>query len=270
MSAGEARFLDAIEAAAYRDFFAGAPDALAASLGLRTQEIAGATALVASGIPDAFFNRVIGLGVHRPAAAADVEAVIAAYAQAGVKKWQVHVSPGAEPDTLGAQLEARGFTVAPRRSWAKMLRGTAAPPLVSTPAVVRRAREGEAAAVGEAIASAFGMPAPFGAWLAGVAARPRWRAYAALEDERVVGGAFLYLDNDAAWLGAGGVVPEARERHVHRALMALRIREALEAGCTRIATETGEAVGDEPNPSLANMRACGFRRIFSRLNYAAP
>lgn len=58
--------------------------------------------------------------------------------------------------------------------------------------------------------------------------------------------------------------------HAQRAPMALRVREAIAAGCARIVTETGEPVSDEPNPSLANMQWCGFRRVASRLNYAAP
>ena len=52
--------------------------------------------------------------------------------------------------------------------------------------------------------------------------------------------------------------------------MALRIRLAIEAGRTRITTETGEPVGDEPNPSLRNMAACGFAKVFARLNFVAP
>lgn len=50
--------------------------------------------------------------------------------------------------------------------------------------------------------------------------------------------------------------------------MALRIRAAIAAGCTQITTETGEPVADEPNPSLVNMRYCGFKQVCSRLNDA--
>ena len=49
----------------------------------------------------------------------------------------------------------------------------------------------------------------------------------------------------------------------------LRAARAIEAGCTAIVTGTGEPVGDEPNPSLANMLRCGFARGGSRLNYEA-
>jgi len=83
------------------------------------------------------------------------------------------------------------------------------------------------------------------------------------------GAGFLYTEGREAWLGVAGVLPAWRGHCAHRALMAARIRGAIGAGCTVIATETGEPVGDEPNPSLANMLRCGFERGGSRLNYEA-
>ena len=80
----------------------------------------------------------------------------------------------------------------------------------------------------------------------------------------------LFIEGDTAWLGSGGVLPESRGHHAHRALMTLRIELAIQAGCRHIITETGEPVGDESNPSLRNMEACGFSKLFSRKNYAAP
>jgi hypothetical protein len=44
---------------------------------------------------------------------------------------------------------------------------------------------------------------------------------------------------------------------------------AIEACCTTNATGTGEPVGEEPNPALANMLRCGFERVGLRLNYEA-
>ncbi len=270
MSVDEIRAADAIEAAAFRDMYAAAPPALRAQLGFDVQEIAGATLLVARGAPEPFFNRVIGLGVTQPDSEAALDAVIAAYRAAGVKSWWIHLTPGAEPAALASWLARRGFVLAKRRAWAKVLRGTEAPPEVATPLEVRAARAGEEHALADSIAAAFGMPAAFAPWFAALAFRQHWRAYVALDAGRVVGGGLLYLDGTDAWLGAGAVRAEQRGRHAHRALMALRIREALAAGCARIFTETGEPVGDEPNPSLANMQWCGFRRVCSRLNYAAP
>ena len=262
------RAADAVEAAAFRDMYAAAPRELAERLGLEVRELAGATLLVARGIPDAFFNRVIGLGAARPVREDDLDALIAVYR--GVKSWWVHLSPGAGPAALATRLEQRGFVPARRRAWAKMLRGADAPPAVATPLEVRAARAGEADALAESICAAYSMPAALAPWFAALAPRRDWRAYVALDAGRVVGGGLLYLEGKDAWLGAGAVRPEQRGRHAHRALMALRVREAIDAGCTRIFTETGEPVGDEPNPSLANMQWCGFRNVGSRLNYAAP
>ncbi len=181
----EARAADAIEAAAYREMYAAAPPQLGARLGLETREIGGAT-------------------------------LLAAYR--GVKSWWVHLTPGAVPAALISWLEARGFALAKRIAWAKMLRGTEAPPEVATPLEVRAARAGEEGALAESIAAGFGMPAAFVPWFAALALR-------------------------GGWLGAGA---------------------------SRIFTETGEQVGDEHNPSLANMQWCGFTRVCSRLNYASP
>ena len=199
----------------------------------------------------------------------DLDAAIAAFRTAGYPGYWIHYSPIAAPTELPRWLEARGFTIPPRRSWAKMLRGNEAPPEVDVRFEVREARRGEESALAQVVCSAFGIPPSFVPWIAALSHRPSWRAFAALNNKQVIGAGYLYADGSSAWLGVGGVLPEARGHNAHRALMSIRIREAIAAGCTRIATETGEPVGDEPNPSLANMRYCGFRQVCSRINYAA-
>jgi GNAT superfamily N-acetyltransferase len=263
------RDLDLVEATAYRDMFAAAPAELA-SLGLETREVAGATMLMAPGLPTPLFNRVIGLGNSQPASEDAIERIADSYRKAGVRSWWMHLSPGARPASLAATLERRGFVRPARGAWVKMLRDDAAAPEVRSGLEIRQARAGEGQAFGEALCTAFDMPAKMAAWFARLSTRPDWRAVAAIEQGRVIGGGLLHLQDRFAWLGAGGVLPEARGRHVHRALMALRIRLAIEAGRSRVTTETGEPVDGEPNPSLRNMTACGFTQVFTRLNLAAP
>jgi GNAT superfamily N-acetyltransferase len=265
----EARLVDAVEAAAFADLYAAAPEAFAQSVGLRVVQIAGATLLHAPRIPLSVFNRTIGLGVHHPLTEADLGAVMASFRLAGYAGYWVHHNPVAAPASLVDWLRARGFVEPSRRSWAKMLRGPEAIADVDVDFELRRAFAGEEEAIAEVVCSAFGMPKPFVPWMAALVHRPCWRAYAALDAGKIIGAGFLYLDGATAWLGIGGVMPEARGRNAHRALMALRIREAAAAGCSDIVTETGEAMGDEPNPSLANMQFCGFRRVCSRLNFEA-
>jgi hypothetical protein len=265
----EARLVDAVEAAAFADLYAAAAEPLAHTLGLRVAQIAGATLLHAPGIPLSMFNRAIGLGVHRPLTEADLDAAIASFRSAGYACYWVHHNPIAAPASLVEWLGARGFVVPARRTWAKMLRGPEPIADVAADFEVRRAFAGEEEAIGEVVCSAFGMPKGFVSWMAALVNRARWRAYAALDARKIVGAGFLYLEGTTAWLGIGGVLPEMRGRNAHRALMALRIREAAAEGCTDIVTETGEAVGNEPNPSLANMQFCGFRQVCSRLNFEA-
>lgn len=262
--------LDASEALACRDLFAAAPAPLARSLGLEARETAGATLLLAPGIPSPQFNRVIGLGNLQPASESELDAVAEAYRSAGVKNWWVHVSPGANGERLAAQLAARGFAPPARRAWVKMSRGADKPAPVPSRVEVRAPRPGEEAALAETLCAAFEMPVAWAPWLAALVGRPGWRAAAAVLEGGFVGGGLVHLQGARAWLGVGGVRPAARGQHVHRALMTLRIEQAIEAGCTEVTTETGEAIGDEPNPSLRNMRACGFGAAYSRLNYAAP
>jgi N-acetylglutamate synthase-like GNAT family acetyltransferase len=265
-----ARVADAVEAAASREIFAAAPPPVASAVGLESREMDGATLLLAPGIPDPYFNRVIALGVHERVSEAGLSAIAAAYREAGVKRWWIHLTPGAEPSALADWLEQRGFLPAQRRSWAKVARGPEPVRPVETQADVRRARADEARAAAETIAAAYGMPSALVPWFEALAVRPRWQAYIAHETGNVIGAALLYVDEGRAWLGAAGVRKEARGRHVHRALMARRIEAAVAAGCTRVVTETGEPIGNEPNPSLANMEWCGFKKVCSRLNYAAP
>jgi GNAT superfamily N-acetyltransferase len=258
--------LDAVEANAYRSMFAAAPDAL----GLEAREVGGATLLVAKGLPVPMFNRVIGLGNSSAANGRKLDNVADAYRAAGIKNWWIHVSPGARPDALAQTLEARGFVRPARKAWAKVWRGNEPPAQVESGLSIRPVRRGEERVFAQTLAAAFEMPPPGVAWFARMPSLPGWRALAAFDQGAMVGGGLLHLQGENAWLGAGGVLPAARGRHAHRALMLARIRLAIEAGCRHLVTETGEQIGDEPNPSLRNMLACGFTKIFSRDNYAAP
>lgn len=262
--------LDAIEATAYCDMFAAAPVALTAALQLRTCEMRGATLLVAPGLPTPMFNRVIGLGNTHSASAVDLDEITNIYRAAGVNAWWLHVSPGAQPDSLAAELISRGFRPPARQFWVKMLHRNTLPSCIETAFDIRIIRASERQVFGEILCDAFEMPAPLAAWFAALAERENWHAVGAFDHNKLLGGGLLRIEGATAWLGAGGVRPDARGHHVHRAIMALRIQLAIEAGCSVITTETGEPMQDEPNPSLRNMLANGFEKVFSRANYASP
>ena len=264
-----ARIADDIEAAAYRDMYAAVPENLATHLGLRTMQIDDATLLMAQGVADPVFARAIGVGNDGRADPELVDRVLGVYRAARIAPFWIHVNPVLAPRELIGILEARGLVPAKRRTWAKMLRNAGEVPGVDSPLIVRHASPRQRIATSTAIAIAFGMPPPFARWIENLALRPDWTMVTALDGERVVGGGLLYIQGTAAWLGLGGVLAEARRRNAHRAILAERIAHAISRGCTHIATETGEPINSEPNPSLRNMYRLGFERVASRLNYVA-
>jgi GNAT superfamily N-acetyltransferase len=265
----ECQLVDGIEAAAFRDMCRAAPAEFVDATGLRCLETGGATLIVAPGVPTPMFNRAIGLGVNRAADDGDIDAVCAAFRDAGSSQFWVHVSPVAEPANLAARLGDRGFRLARRRAWAKMLYDGDAPADAPCSLTIREVGPAQADALGAAIARAFDMPASFANWFRALIGRAGWSAVAGFDGATLACGGFVYRQADFAWLGAAGTLPEFRRRGGQRAVMTRRLRLAIEDGARVVATETGEPVGDEHNPSLGNMRRCGFRSVCSRLNYEA-
>lgn len=259
---------DDVEAAAFADLYDAAPGALKAQLGLRIERIADATLLVAPGLPSSMFNRVIGLGLRTPATVQTVESISAVYRRSGIATWWLHWNPWALPEGFDSQLPNLGFTTPARRSWAKVLRSTSSPPVRSTDLEIEIARDGQTEATTAAISAVFDMPPFMGDWMRALHGRPRWKLYTVSEGSTVVGGGCLFVDGDASWLGMGAIVSTHRRRGAHGALMARRIADAAASGARYAITETGEPIADEANPSLANMRRCGFETVASRLNFS--
>ncbi|HSI01097.1 MAG TPA: N-acetyltransferase, partial [Reyranella sp.] len=81
------------------------------------------------------------------------------------------------------------------------------------------------------------------------------------------GGAAMYVDNGAAWLGIGAVQAAARRQGGQGALLARRINDGLEMGARWFATETGKPLPGEPHPSFSNIRRAGFAIVYERANW---
>jgi GNAT superfamily N-acetyltransferase len=262
------RALDDVEAAAYADLFAAAPTPVRDGMGLAVHRVAGATLLLAARAPVSLFNRVIGLGNRAPATASDLDAVLAVYRDAGVAAPWVHVGPASEPAALRAWLAERGFAHATRARWAKMARGPELPAPVEAAVTVRAVGADRAEDLAAVLAAAHGMPSPIVPCVASLVGREGWHAYGAFAGDELVAGGFVWTSGVSAWLGMAGTQSAHRGRGAQRALMAARIDHAASLGCTTITTETGEPIGDERNPSLANMLRSGFRAVASRENFA--
>lgn len=266
-TARESRSVDVVEAAAFRDMCRAAPAGFRKATGLHSVEVCGATLVLAPGLPTSMFNRAIGLGVVQDSSEADLDEVIGRFRAAGSTGFWIHVNPAARPAALESWLLTRGFRLARRRAWAKMLFDGPDVPATSTSLEVREIHAAYADELADVLATAYDMPKFFAPWFSALVGQPGWHAVAGFAGDRVVCGGFLYLEHDFAWLGIGGTLPEFRARGGQSAVLAHRVQLALSHGVRTIVTETGEPVGDEPNPSLANIRRCGFRQVCSRLNY---
>jgi hypothetical protein len=256
------RLADSIEARAMADMYSAAPRALA----LRAQTVAGATLLLAPRIPVSYFNRAIGLGVFEPATEQSLDDILERFA--GAADFWLHLSPAAKPAQIKDWLAARRLAPPPRRSWAKFLRGPETCSAPASVASVRPAETRDAAAVAQIACAAFGMPAALEPWLAALVGRPGWHFVIAEIDGRIVATGAAFIAGATAWLGVGATLGEYRNRGAQGALLAARVALAADAGCTVLATETGEAVAGEANPSLNNIRRAGFVQVCSRFNYA--
>ncbi len=260
------RLADDIEAAACTDMYAAAPPAL----GLRSERIGAATVLLAPRVPVSYFNRVIGLGGHAPATEQELDAAIGLFRAAGVGDFWVHLAPAARPAELRDWLGARGLQPPPRRAWAKFLRTPTPLPLLPEPApAVRPATAADTSGVVHAMVTAFGLPASLGEWFGRLIGRPGWNVLVVEAEGRIVATGSVFIRDRTGWLGIGATLPDHRKRGAQTALLAARIATARDAGCTVVATETGESIAGEPNPSLANIRRAGFVQACSRANFAA-
>lgn len=247
--------------------YAAAPTNVASALGLRVVSLAGSKLLLAPGLPTPIFNRVIGFGTFETADEAALDAITRVYAEAGVGKFWISVSPAARPASLGDLLQGLGYQPAVRPFWAQMRWGDEPPPAIASMLQVEAARPEEAEDLARVVAKAFEMPPPIVPWLSALAQRDGWTAFAAKSGGRIVGGGFVYVLPPLAWIGMGSILPDFRGDNGQLALFSARIAAAQADGCTSMHTETGEPAGGEPNPSLNNMIRFGFEKVASRRNF---
>jgi hypothetical protein len=253
------------EGEAWAEMFLSAPADVAANFGLRVERVGSAIALITDKLDIMLFNRVIGLGVMEPTTESMVDDIVQLYRNAGIQNFAVQLSPTAQPADLPVLLQAHGL---PRRdNWAKVYRGTEAPPLVPTNLRIECIGPEHALAFASVACTVFGMPDSLSPWFEAAVGRPGWRHYLAWDGTVPVATGALYVRDQVGWLGVGSTLPTHRRQGAQGALMAQRIRDGIELGCRWLITETGEDTPDHPNPSYHNMVRTGFELAYQRPNY---
>jgi GNAT superfamily N-acetyltransferase len=257
-----ARAIEGIEQHAWRDLFAGAPPLAASGLGLAGRELGGAYALTATSLETFLCNRVVGLGVQRPATDVALDAIFAHFAGHGMS-FEVNLCPLAEPDDLGARLVARGLD-APFHH-VKWVRGVEpVPPRASSLRVERvKPRDGRVFGAIAAEVLAFGL-VPARDWFAGGVGRPGWTHYVTFDGDEPAGCGALYVEGEGAWLGLSATRESHRSRGSQSLLVAARVRDAAAAGCRWVSADTGPNWPDVDTTSWRILERSGFEVAYER------
>ncbi|MDH3580321.1 MAG: GNAT family N-acetyltransferase [Hyphomicrobiales bacterium] len=265
-----ADFSEGIERAALRSLFAAADPDLQRHLGLGQHEVGGAYAYMAAALPASAIvvNRVIGLGAARPATRQDVADMVQVYRDAGVARYFVHLADAAQPETIAEWLAAEGLEKT--RGWMKFTRGTEPPPETATDLRIAEIDAAQGEAFAGIAGDAFDLGAPAVPWLARLPGQSAWHIFMTFDGDTPAGCGALYIENDIAWTDWGATAPEFRRRGGQSALLAHRIRLAIDRGCSRIVTCTGEEVPGDPQHSYSNILKMGFSEAGVRENYALP
>jgi len=208
-------------------------------------------------------NRVVGLGVERPATEVDVDEALAAIG-AGVIFYGA-VAPGARPVELPAWLRARGLE--PGWGWMVFRRGLQDPPSAETSLrLIEIDGPDEAAAFSRVVRLSYGLPEAIEQRLARVP-DSGWLCWLAIDGDEPAGAGALYAAHGVAYLGLAGTLPEHRGKGAQNALLAARIRRAAELDCDLVITETGERRDDRPSNSYRNIVRAGFREDLLTANW---
>lgn len=235
----------------------------AADLGAEVHHIGSSMALVSPAIDSVLLNRAFGVGAE------EALEVLRTYRRAGVPRYFIHRAAEAADPSVTAKLVAMGLSRY-HRSWIKLaLSGDLTPPAApACPFEVTPARPADADAVGHILAAGFDMPAEAAPAFSRLIGREHWRVFVARDDGAPVAAGVLFVSDGMGYLAAASTKPTHRRRGAQAALMAERIRVAVELGCRVITSETGERVPGEPNSSNDNMIRFGLRPICRRDNWA--
>jgi len=257
--------LEEIEAAAWGDLYRDLPQPVARKCGIRTRSFGTAAAVAAAEVDVLAFNRVLGLGAQsRPLTPRAVDALLDWYRAAGVRRFFVQPGPYTPPETL-ARLEARGFRRYNR--WLKLWRDLEPPPPSRTDLRIEAAGPERGEDIARIFAASFGWPERVVPWVAARVGRPPWRHYVALDGERVVAAAALFLAPSGASMGPAATLPEARCRGAQQAFLERRLRDAADQGRGCLSVETAEPLPDRPVASLRNLLRQGFQIAYARTNW---
>jgi hypothetical protein len=254
------------EALAFADIYRAAAALPGDPVGAITARPGDGVAFAFTKLDISFFNRVIGIGVARPAVESDVDEVVAFYDGAKREMSVAQIAPHAAPAELVGWFEARGFNRS--RTWVKMWHDLAAIPEARTDLRIDVIGPDLAADFGRlGVVEAYDFPDVIGPAAGATAGQAGWTHYMGFDGDTPVSTAAMRIEDGVAWFGFGATSESHRGRGGQSAMFARRLRDARDAGCRFAIVETGKETPEEPNPSYRNMVRAGFQLAYFRHNW---
>jgi len=256
---------ETIELQAIRSWHEAACRAHLTAYDWRLEQIGDAICSVCSTDTSILINRVLGLGSQTPPSPGQLAEIRHLYQRAGLGKFFLHVMPHQFDEEAQQILTQSGFQR--YRGWMKFERGADEPPPVSTNLVIREIGPGEAEDFAAIAGPAFDMASASHPVIAALTNDPDWHLFMSFAGLKPAGTGALYVRNGVAYTDWGATHPDFRRRGSQSAVLNARIRAAIDMGCTRIVTMTGEAVPGDPQHSYGNILKQGFREAYLRENW---
>ena len=172
------------------------------------------------------------------------------------------IPPG---DAGDKTLESAGLGRA--RSWQKFRRGREVVPHRGTQLHVKHIGPEHGAAFGQIVAAAFDLGEVATPWLARLPGRNGWHIFMSFDGDTPAGTGALFVQGSRAWCDWGATSSEFRQRGSQSAVLAARLRHAIDLGCEEIFTCTREAVPGDPQHSYSNIEKMGFEKLALRRNF---
>lgn len=251
--------------AALADLCFAAPHDLREAQRLVARKFGSALVTCAPGWNSTHINCVLGLGLSTPADESILDEIAELYQEAGVQ-YSICLSSIALPDELHEWLYRRDFTHALTKG--VLVRGRESLPRADTSFRIELADEYLARTFADVLVLAFGMPSFFALWLAATVGRAGWRHYLAFDEAEPVAAASMFIAGKVGVLQFAATLPASRKRGAQTALIARRVQDALESGCTLVVSETDPP--EQSNPSFRNLRRMGFEVLDLQRSYHSP
>ncbi|MEV8371163.1 GNAT family N-acetyltransferase [Kribbella sp. NPDC056861] len=237
-------------------------------LGITSRRFGRGIAISLRNDPSRFWSKAVGFGFDRPVTSELIGEVVDFYREAGTASASFHLPPAVLPAdweeiraTYG--LELTGTLV-------RLVRDDTPIEPVETTLRVGQLDPSDTAGVrawAELQILAFAMPDPDGLlaeMLVAFCHLRHFQPYAAWDGDRLVATGGLFVDGAMGKCVNASTLPEYRGRGAQSALIAVRVQNALAAGCKWVSTGADKPALGKRNPSLDNMQRAGFKALYER------